>query len=528
MKWEKIIISVFILIVLTSLSLAKEKLTVDDPFQDENVTEQEIINETFPVEEIIPEEETITEEELIPEFSFIDYVIDDANFNETGMINFRVDYSYSNLNITDINYNFTIDNGIINEGNLTENGFVEINDINLSNGGTYEFNFTLNNGHELDGLIVLDLDCNGFYYFGECYTDINPVELIMPEEEQYNTKSFIYGKGKLLAESYNGKINYIHGDNIGSSLIYTDENGNKIFGTNYLPFGKELNNYATINSKFKFTGKNYDADNGLNYFNARYYNPNTGSFVSNDPMFKTEDGGYQYVNNNPLIITDPSGETVRAVNEKDGLPFKYGDDIKINEIIANFKNSPGLKNKELMKRFIAVDNYKQDVIIFYPDNFDEIARKYGKGDDLDPDGPKITIALTFKLKDKDKVLVVLSKEKIEILEKIGWLDENRKNGIIGGHELLGHGYDFINPGRFTTSDEFEASADRIQMRYSGYNVFAITQDDFNNYVTELNNKVTQDYFDALEKRTKELERGNRVRMQYDFSKMDKEILKNLK
>src|SRR3989344_8523955 len=104
MKWEKIIISVFILIVLTSLSLAKEKLTVDDPFQDENVTDQEIINETLPIEEIIPEEEIITEEEvieeeLIPEFNITGYEIDDSNFNETGMIKFRVDYNYSNLNI---------------------------------------------------------------------------------------------------------------------------------------------------------------------------------------------------------------------------------------------------------------------------------------------------------------------------------------------------------------------------------------------------------------------------------------------
>ncbi len=525
MKWEKTIAVIFILIVLTSLTLAKENITFDDgledTYQDENVTDQEV-NETLPIEETIPEEE------LIPEFNITGYSVDDSNYNETGKINFRVDYNYSNINITDLTYNFTINNNIINEGNLNENGFVEINDINLSNGGTNEFNFTLNNGQELTGLIILSLDCDGFYYFGECYTDINPVELIMPEEEQYDSKSFIYGKNKLLAESYNGKINYIHSDNIDSALIYTDETGEKIFETSYLPFGKELNNYATIKTKFKFTNKDYDADNGLNYFNARYYNPNTGSFVSNDPMFKTEDGGYQYVNNNPLRLVDPNGETVRAVNEKDGLPFEYGDDIKINEIIANFKNSPGLKNKELMQRFIAIDNYKQDVILFYPDNFDEIARKYGKGDDLDPDGPKITIALTMKLKDKDRVLVALSKEKMEIMEKIGWIDEGRKNGIIGGHELLGHGYDFINLARFTASDQFEASADRIQMLYSGYDVFAMTQNDFDSYINELSNKVIQDHFDELEKRTKELERGNRVRMQYDFSKMDKEILKNIK
>ncbi len=520
---------VFVLLVLTSLSLAKEKLTIDDPFQDANVTDQEIINETLPIGEIIPEEETITEEEVISEFNITGYNVDDSNFNETGMIKFRVDYNYSNLNITEINYNFAIDNNVINEGILNENGFVEINDINLSNGGTYEFNFTLSNGQELDGLIILNLDCDGFYYFGECYSYSNTLENVLPEEEQYNSKSFIYGKDKLLAESYNGKINYIHDDNVNSALIYTDELGDKVFETSYLPFGKELNSYSTVNTKFKFTNKDYDVESSLNYFNARYYNPSTGNFISNDPMFKTEDGGYQYAENNPLTITDPSGETVRAVNKNDNLPFEYGDDIKINEILANFKNSPGLKNKELMQRFVAIDNYKSDIVVYYEPNFDDFARYFGKGDNYDSDNPKITIALTIKIKDNDRVLVLLSKEKTDILKKIGWLDNDRMSAVVGGHELLGHGYDFISPGRFTTSDEFEASADRVQELYSGRNdVFAISEIQFNQYIQELSDRMNQEYLDELERRSRQLERANRVRMQYDFSKMDKEILENLK
>ncbi|MBI1866455.1 MAG: type IV secretion protein Rhs, partial [Candidatus Staskawiczbacteria bacterium] len=32
-------------------------------------------------------------------------------------------------------------------------------------------------------------------------------------------------------------------------------------------------------------GQEYDAETGLNYLNARYYNSNIGRFISQDPMF---------------------------------------------------------------------------------------------------------------------------------------------------------------------------------------------------------------------------------------------------
>ncbi|EKD94394.1 MAG: hypothetical protein ACD_26C00068G0001, partial [uncultured bacterium] len=51
----------------------------------------------------------------------------------------------------------------------------------------------------------------------------------------------------------------------------------------------------------------------LYYYNARYYNPRLGRFISRDP-FLGRDGdtlsrnGYTYVKNNPLKYVDPSGE----------------------------------------------------------------------------------------------------------------------------------------------------------------------------------------------------------------------------
>ncbi len=61
--------------------------------------------------------------------------------------------------------------------------------------------------------------------------------------------------------------------------------------------------------RFKFAGMEYDATTGIYYDRARYYDPNTGRFVSQDPMgFAAGDANlYLYVANSPTASTDPTG-----------------------------------------------------------------------------------------------------------------------------------------------------------------------------------------------------------------------------
>jgi RHS repeat-associated protein len=62
-----------------------------------------------------------------------------------------------------------------------------------------------------------------------------------------------------------------------------------------------------------YRGEQYDLDLGLYYLRARYYNPNTGRFMSRDP----EDGKakipatlhkYLYADGDPVNRIDPSGK----------------------------------------------------------------------------------------------------------------------------------------------------------------------------------------------------------------------------
>jgi RHS repeat-associated protein len=81
---------------------------------------------------------------------------------------------------------------------------------------------------------------------------------------------------------------------------------------NYDAFGNLLNSTGTTPNNYRYRGEQYDQDLGLYYLRARYYNPQTGRFLSRDP----EDGTpydpkslhkYLYAGGDPVNATDRSG-----------------------------------------------------------------------------------------------------------------------------------------------------------------------------------------------------------------------------
>ncbi|MBX9660814.1 MAG: RHS repeat-associated core domain-containing protein, partial [Nitrospiraceae bacterium] len=63
------------------------------------------------------------------------------------------------------------------------------------------------------------------------------------------------------------------------------------------------------NGNAPWTGRELDAETGLQYNRARYYDPKTGRWTSQDPLgFDAGDSNlYRYVKNSPAIHLDPSG-----------------------------------------------------------------------------------------------------------------------------------------------------------------------------------------------------------------------------
>ncbi len=107
-------------------------------------------------------------------------------------------------------------------------------------------------------------------------------------------------------------------DNIGSVRQIVDANGNNLYHVNYFTFGGIVpgSESGTGGDRFKFAGREWDSEIGLYYNRARYYDPNTGRFNSEDPSgFSAGDSNlYRYVFNGPTTLTDPTGHVVDSVS----------------------------------------------------------------------------------------------------------------------------------------------------------------------------------------------------------------------
>ena len=72
---------------------------------------------------------------------------------------------------------------------------------------------------------------------------------------------------------------------------------------------------SALNNPYLFTARRYDAEAGLYYYRARYYDYATGRFLQPDPLGYTDGLNlYAYVGSNPLSWIDPLGLC------KDALP----------------------------------------------------------------------------------------------------------------------------------------------------------------------------------------------------------------
>jgi len=105
--------------------------------------------------------------------------------------------------------------------------------------------------------------------------------------------------------SING-VSYFLTDHLGTTVALTDATGNIVEQLAYDSFG---NSAGSTRTRYGYTGRERDPDTGLMYYRTRWYNPQVGRFISEDPIgFKAGDANlYAYVFNNPANFRDPTG-----------------------------------------------------------------------------------------------------------------------------------------------------------------------------------------------------------------------------
>lgn len=129
------------------------------------------------------------------------------------------------------------------------------------------------------------------------------------------------GTDELLARYRPGEgSSWYLADRLGSIRNLIDSTGAIVDTIAYDSFGNLLNETnPSRGDRFRFTGREFDSTTGLYYNRARYYDPRTGEFISEDPLvFGGGDANLQrYAGNDPINATDPTG--TQAISESGGL-----------------------------------------------------------------------------------------------------------------------------------------------------------------------------------------------------------------
>ena len=117
---------------------------------------------------------------------------------------------------------------------------------------------------------------------------------------------------QVLAQEKGGQTSWMLTDQLGSVRDLVSDAGEVVGHFTYDSFGQVVSavSSGTVDSRYKFTGRELDSETGLYYYRARYYDAKVGKFIGQDPIgFQAGDANlYRYVGNRSTDRVDPSGK----------------------------------------------------------------------------------------------------------------------------------------------------------------------------------------------------------------------------
>jgi RHS repeat-associated protein len=149
-------------------------------------------------------------------------------------------------------------------------------------------------------------------------------------------KRYVWGMGTddLIAVRDSSSGTAVHSyavkDKLGSVRGLVKRDGTWQYSKRFGPYGAEVEASGTdVGLRYRWTGREYDAETGFYYFRARYYEPAARRFISEDPIgYGGGSNLYAYVDGQVLEARDPTGLT----------PFVD---------LVNIMNEPGYNPKDM-------------------------------------------------------------------------------------------------------------------------------------------------------------------------------------
>ncbi|OQW85720.1 MAG: hypothetical protein BWK72_20860 [Rhodoferax ferrireducens] len=155
------------------------------------------------------------------------------------------------------------------------------------------------------------------------------------------------------------RVLYLEVDHLGSPVAARNQSGRLVwkwesdaFGST--PASEDPDGDGTkITVNLRFPGQYFDAESGLHYNAARYYDPKLGRYISADPIgVQGGSNAFAYVGGNPLNLTDPTGlETMLCARElggssgaplpPSGSPMRH-DYLVVDGKVSSFQPGSGM------------------------------------------------------------------------------------------------------------------------------------------------------------------------------------------
>ncbi|HWR64713.1 MAG TPA: RHS repeat-associated core domain-containing protein [Bellilinea sp.] len=175
----------------------------------------------------------------------------------------------------------------------------------------------------------------------------------------------------------NGTLTWLLTDHLGSTSVTTDASGNLLSSLRYTAFGEVRAAGGTTTTDYRYTGQRIEAEIGLYYYVARFYDPALGRFISADSIVPGVGNPvawdrYAYVNNNPIRYADPTGHAFLEPHgfsrEKELSLVKFSDQgwgteekktfERISRTVANAYAREATQNLLNQKRSGEIDGFR--------------------------------------------------------------------------------------------------------------------------------------------------------------------------
>ena len=197
--------------------------------------------------------------------------------------------------------------------------------VNVQNSNTKRYYYDGQN-------IITETDANNRLVATYTHSPLRPDDVLSAKIFAAGVSSLKGGnalsEGHVLANQ-TGTVYYLK-DHSNSITDILDSSGNTIQTFNYSSYGtirkiKDQSGSAVqfadapVRSSYTFTGREYEPELGMYYYRARYYDPNTGRFLQQDPdpgklrSPNTFLSKYIYAVNNPIMFSDPNGRNPIAI-----------------------------------------------------------------------------------------------------------------------------------------------------------------------------------------------------------------------